>query len=624
MHNGIYLTKLAILGSGKPPAEVTFSKGLNAITGASNTGKSYIFNCMDFVFGAQDPPKPITESEGYDKVRAEIRTYDGKVFTLSRQFNDTFAYLSETSFEDFKDNAAKKFSVKLSENETNLSGYLLKLLGLVGKKLKNTKYNETKTLSFRLLSKFCLVSEEKIIKSTSPISTDQFTEETLNKSLFKLLLTGKDDDDLEEIENPKTYKSKITGKIELTQSTIEEKQRIHAEIKRRVDSLNSDELNLKIDELVTIVNTIQKDVFVEEQKRQNVWNEISHLKGNLNQTEELINRFKLLDEHYTSDLHRLDFVNEGKQYLDQIEKVNCPICDSLIEQKVLEPYEDGDNSIVDSMKSEFQKIKNKQQELTGTITKLEEESRRIKTELKSKELEFNEINTHISGKLKPFHEANYQNLQNFLHMRDEKSQLNLVAQEITKLNSDLLYYREKYKEKKDAAVESVLPEKVYSDLSNEIKAILTSWGVEHNTVRYDPSANDIIIDGEERRNFGKGYRAIYLSAFMIGVMFYCLKNKLKHPYFLVLDSPLTSYKERDHTDESIDPKNQLPEDLPNKFYQSLSELKGIQDVQIIVIDNKAPPSEINNITTEHFSKNFTSSRYGFYPVAAPNEAAVPS
>lgn len=619
MHNGIYIKKIAAIGSDKATAQVDFNKGLNVVSGASNTGKSYLLECINYIFGAKDSPKAITESKGYDQIRAEIHTYDNQVFTVSRQFNDKYVYLAKTTFENFNTSEAQKFSSTHNEkNDVNLSKYLLNLLGLNGKKLKKNNYNVTRALSFRDLSRFCLVSEEKIIKSSSLIYTGQKMDETVNKSLFKLLLSGKDDDELELIENQDIVKSRINGKIELIQDTIKEKEKKLFEIKNKVDSLKNDEINMKIEGLVKLVNNTQKEILEEEQKRQVIWSELDSIRSALNQSNELKKRFELLNTHYASDLTRLEFINEGKQYINQLEKINCPLCNNLIEQKLLEPYEDSDQIVLDSIKSEFLKIKAKQTELIETINNIDKTRSDLLSKVTLRQTEFEEVNQHISNKLKPIHEANNENLQTFLKLRYEKGQIEMIEEDITKLKSDTRYYAEKLNEKQKTAPETIMPEQIYSNLSIEIKNILSTWGINCNTIYYDPTVNDIEIDGEKRPNFGKGFRAIYLSAFMIAVMFFCLKNDLKHPYFLVLDSPLTSFKERDSDQGGIDKKDEsVSEDIQNRFYQSLSNLQNINDVQIIVIDNKDPPEGLKSkIRYEHFSKNTSKGRYGFYPMSS--------
>ena len=207
-------------------------------------------------------------------------------------------------------------------------------------KLKKNNLNETKNLSFRDLARFCIVSEIKIIEKYSPIYSGQQIDVTANKSLFKLLLTGKDDDDLENIENPKIVKSKIKGKIELIEQDIEFKRKFLLETKKHTEALTNEEINIQIQKLLNIIEDVYKNVQAEETKRASIWSELDKLQAELSQNEEIINRFNLLNQHYSSDLNRLQFINEGKTGLDQLKEVNCPLCDSLIDKRILEPYVD--------------------------------------------------------------------------------------------------------------------------------------------------------------------------------------------------------------------------------------------------------------------------------------------
>lgn len=616
MSNGIYFTKIASIGTNKRAAEINFKKGLNVVAGASETGKSYLMDCINYIFGARDPPKEIKESKGYEQIRAEIRTFEGQIITLSRQFGDSQIYAAECPFEEFDNNEPQKLSsTHSSHNDNNISVFLLSLLKLNGKKLKKNNLNETRDLSFRDLARFCLVSETKIIEKESPIYSGQRTEETANKSLFKLLLTGEDDDDLERIENPDIVKSRIRGRIELIKEDIESKEMFLIDIKKRSEVLTTEEINVQIQKLINIVEDIHKDLIEEEQKRADIWSGLDKLKASLSQNEEIKKRFELLDQHYSSDLNRLEFINEGKQGLDQLKKVNCPLCDSLIDQKLLEPYEEDEGNFLNSINSEFYKIKKKQEELIKTIIDLDKKISEVKENIDKKNEEFGTIDKYISNKLKPIHKMHYDNLNKFLNLRDEKVQINLIDSQIDKLNKDLKYYDEKLNEKEKRATEKIMPERIYAELSNEVKNVLTSWGIECEKVYYDPTINDIEIDGEKRSNSGKGYRAIYLSAFMVAVMFFCLKKNLKHPYFLILDSPLTTYKEKDAKNSESSNEDKVSEDIQNKFYQSLANLQDINKVQIIVIENKDPPKNIEDkITLEHFSKNESIERYGFYPI----------
>ncbi len=101
---------------------------------------------------------------------------------------------------------------------------------------------------------------------------------------------------------------------------------------------------------------------------------------------------------------------------------------------------------------------------------------------------------------------------------------------------------------------------------------------------------------------------------MIGVLQYCVKYNLNHPHFLVLDSPLTTYKGKDAGQNQPDEK--IGEDIQDLFYQSLANLPNIAEVQVIIVENKDPPAEVaKKINYIHFTKNVNVPRYGFYPIA---------
>lgn len=51
MNFGFAIRRLSLLGLGKAPAEVTFTRGLNVVAGPSDTGKSFIAQCLDYALG---------------------------------------------------------------------------------------------------------------------------------------------------------------------------------------------------------------------------------------------------------------------------------------------------------------------------------------------------------------------------------------------------------------------------------------------------------------------------------------------------------------------------------------------------------------------------------------------
>ncbi|MEZ6033554.1 MAG: hypothetical protein R3C17_10710 [Planctomycetaceae bacterium] len=147
------------------------------------------------------------------------------------------------------------------------------------------------------------------------------------------------------------------------------------------------------------------------------------------------------------------------------------------------------------------------------------------------------------------------------------------------------------------------------ELCKEIQTLLVEWKFpDGNEVRFDPERNDIVIGKRNRGSLGKGYRAVAYSAFVIGLMRFCLRNSLPHPGFVVLDTPLNPYKGPDEGDDG-----KVNNETKIAFYKSLSNVNNIG--QVVVLENDNPPDEVQQSTTyHHFSRNREIGRYGFYPL----------
>src|SRR5712664_1676674 len=87
MVTGFQLRALRATGKGKISAEVLFGPGFNVISGASNTGKSYILQCIDFMLGGSKRPKRIKESTGYESLFLEFEDHNHQTHELERSLS---------------------------------------------------------------------------------------------------------------------------------------------------------------------------------------------------------------------------------------------------------------------------------------------------------------------------------------------------------------------------------------------------------------------------------------------------------------------------------------------------------------------------------------------------------
>ena len=64
--SSLQLRNLVFLGPKKSPAEISFNSGVNVVCGASDTGKSFIVEAIDYYLGGAKL-RDIPERVGYDK-----------------------------------------------------------------------------------------------------------------------------------------------------------------------------------------------------------------------------------------------------------------------------------------------------------------------------------------------------------------------------------------------------------------------------------------------------------------------------------------------------------------------------------------------------------------------------
>ena len=190
----IQLDGVGVTGTGKSDASLTFRPGLNAITGASDTGKSYVVELIDFLLGASRPINDISEAAGYTTAHLDLSLINDERYRLSRALKGGNFALEKWNADGGLDQGDPPVLAAKSTN--NVSAFLLSPCNLWGKRLLKNAEGQTSALSFRDLAHLVIVKEEDIYKTTSPILSENQPENTRRKSVFRLLLTGIDDSEI--------------------------------------------------------------------------------------------------------------------------------------------------------------------------------------------------------------------------------------------------------------------------------------------------------------------------------------------------------------------------------------------------------------------------------------------
>lgn len=606
--SGFTISSLTLIGDGVPNAMIQLQPGLNVIAGPSDTGKTFIVQCIDFMFGGSKAPKPIPESKHYHTARLCIRNgVQESEFELERA-------LKGGDFRLRIDGQAERvLSAKNKAGNTdNISQFLLSLTGLTDKKVRTNQQGKTRDVSFRDLARLVVVDEESVISETSPVHSGQYTDKTVEAAVFRLLLTGMDDSSLIAVEDPKVARGRQAGKAEVLGLLLDR-------TKVRVDELGltgnivqwREKLILE-DKLYAAAEAelaqVQQSAATLEQDRRHAWAQLRQIESKTAVLSELQNRFDLLGQQYESDLARLESTAEAGLRLGQMNEETCPVCGAAAQyhnhddQQTLATPE----AISQSCVAEIAKIKSLFDDLILTkinnaenISNLISDAERAKAELDAASRELQEsLKPRIETALLKFRESQTQ--------RDAYTR----AIELTGRISEMENLQNGYKQKKIEKVASLSASSLRSDeteeFSKEVEELLRLWHFPNlDRVTFSESDQDIVISGRARATHGKGVRAIAHAAFNLALMSFCVRHHRPHPGIVLIDSPLVVYREPD-VDEGG-----FASDVKDSFYRSIG--KQFKYAQVIIFENEDPPQDVDAMANVIRFTKTPLGRSGFIP-----------
>jgi len=628
---GFYISRLVLQGTSKPDASVSFEPGCNVISGASNTGKTYILHCIDFLLGSGSVPKFIPHADGYNSVFLEIKSHSGDVFTLMRDLqNSGNTCMVEGKIEEFwglqkENNFEILTSTKRnSKDKRSISDVLLNLCGFDGKELvRKNLNNEKRPLSYRDISHLTVISEETIIGEKSPVFKMGFVTETVESAIFQFMISGDDSSELLEVEDTETSKKEINSQIQIINE-------LSTELASKISLYLINQPNLvdvSFDEEISRVNNqyieIEKSLASKREEKQSIWGSMEEHKNDLLSVNELITRFLLLEKQYKSDLNRLEFLSDGQYLFSQLQDVDCecPLCGSNVTSK-----EEISESSRFAVLAESRKITHNLKELNATIALNQSEKARIEGLFNEENKRYQKCDEEITKGLQPFKGSLQKELQEIVEKQKKLLSLNTLRGQITTLSNkkeELLSKLGQVKKVRGSSGE--ISKKYLNEFIETLKGLLINWTylTEDAVVNFDKTKGvfDIEIDAVPRRSNGKGVRALLYSSFILGLMNHCYKNKLPHPLFVVLDTPVNSFREKDFNKE--DPKDSVVDrkkrkEFANAFFLSLSVMP--KEMQVIILENVEPPEEVKKkINYIHFSGTEGIDRKAFIPIEVKRE-----
>lgn len=583
-----------------------FASGVNVVCGASDTGKSFLAESIDYMLGGSEL-REIPERTNYAEVELDLSISDGASCRLRRATSGGSFTLIDL---DEPGSAGAALRQAHAHGKTdNLSGFLLEKIGLLGKRiLKSGAKATTRSLSFRDLARLVIVQEGEIQQRGSPFWSGQYTTKTSELATVKLLLTGIDDSAVVAFRDAGPDNTRQIALIdELLADLTSEIEDSGADREELVDQLGR--LEISIADRRESLNLAQRQLDELLARRREVFEERNGMQNRLSEIGDLLARFNLLHEHYTVDIDRLNAIRESGSLFVHVDAKPCPVCGARPEDQHLESACDGDvNAVVLAANSEIQKIARLLAELKGTVSDLSAEREELSKLITEQDDRYKDLDKAIQETVVPDVKGYQASFSELIDARVGVQKLVDLFSRREKLETRRLSLQDDGEsvDGKEPVVTGI-PDSVAHALSAKVSSILLAWNFPGEClVHFDKQSTDFIIDGKHRASRGKGLRAITHAAVNIALLEFCQEKGLSHPGFVVLDSPLLAYFEPEGP-EDLALKGT---DLKERFYEYLITHHGA-DSQVLIIENQHPTAGLESrLVVSVFTGNPGDGRFG--------------
>jgi hypothetical protein len=598
------IKRISIKGSMVPAVYINFGQKLTIITGGSDSGKTYFYNLIRYLFGVDDFENAgIDEAKGYDRAHVEFSLGETP-YSIVRELHNNSEYMLYSGWGDtLEPTSLIQKIIKSSDSKNSFNSIFYEKLKFKKAKVRINNSGGVNNFNLSNVFDFFCIDEIRILTGKSLLLSEQHTDQTKSKSKFKFLLTQRDDASIG-LEKPNKkakvfLKKQVKELIEEISRDLSYPNMTLIEINEQLMSIEN-QLELVAHEVDTLLESYSEKIILIN----DIKSEISRSQKRESYLSMLIDRFSMLKECYVSDLQRIDTVSQAAFFLENFAEELCDNCGHAINILSNISYEEYHASCI----AEHNKIGLQLNGLTNSIRSNEKELEYIRESI-------SESLTILSAEMEE-----YEKLHN-IDLKNSREKM----EELYDLKEVLLADYSKHKiinslESKSVDIDGdVYDVSAFDDLSvDEIKELTEEFKCllnaikfnlsSENVVLFDDTSYDFVINGKSRSQYGKGSRAVIYACFVISLAEYLAKRNMPQIGFVLLDSPLVTHfdKKRD-----IKKTETNPISLTDAFYQYL--ISASLNVQIILIENKGPTFTVNNNDDVHLIDfNFDGST-GIFP-----------
>lgn len=568
-----YIKRISIKSGKGTVSSVELKPGLNIVHGKSNTGKSLVLNCIDYMFGAE---KHRFDAALKVKEISMVLDVDGKIITMRREIDSKEIEVS--SGVDYIDSG----TYKVGRAKKWINNVWLRLLGIE----KPTKIFMTGTgrkqgLTLRTFFHLILCDETRIQGEGSILSQGKGVVRNVSVSVYTSLLylaTGNNylpDDATGDPKIKKARKEAVKAFVDRSMLALEERKASELE---NFSALSPYELQTRIERIIEEIGAVEGALDNATTRSNQLGEQLIEIDKQIAECRMLINRNQSLGTQYESDIKRLTFIAEGDIEHDSVPTLTvCPFCNGQLTKK-------QESSCIEAAIEEVDKIERQIKDLRSVQISLNQEIEAFMTERSGLLAKRKEIEATIRGELHPQIAELRRNLSDYTLALNQYKAKEMIEAFSDVLVSGLETIEEESGEEIHFNAKAKFSEVFLTALNAELKSLLETCNYKNFTgVYFDIEEDeDLVVNGHVKRSQGQGYRAFLNSMFIIA-LYNCLDSFNKHPIpLLVLDSPILSLKEREAKDKSGFATSGMKDGL----FKYLVENQSVR--QTIVIENDIP------------------------------------
>lgn len=602
--NRFYIEKLIVSGGGHKATVIDFKPGLNFILGPSNTGKSLVMDCLDYVFGftpkKNRPSKIVDNNYGYERISLHLTTDKGTVI-LERKIGDTKIAVSGT------DPTVDHGTYSIGHTaKKNINAVYLHLLGIdephsVRSAEKGAK---TQDLTWRSMLHLFFLKQGDVARESSALLAPGSMGHTASAAVLLYLLTGQDANNLAADEDPKISEAKKKALIGYIQEKVEELSAKREKLEEVLSSSNIVDPRTSVERVRQEIAELQAQVDAATKESQQIMSQIYEWNGKLSESKTVGHNFSILHQQYQSDIRRIGFIVDGAANISPVrKKVKCPICGEETERV-------QDTTFIDASAAELEKIKRHLSELSDAQRSVEHQQETIIATIRALEQSKAAIDTLINEQLQPKLAVFEEELEQQLKLIRISSELEIVRQNEVQYRSEL--FSKETEETPESSKHNIFEDYDYDIIhgfENKLREILQASKIGGAaTARLNMENFDIEIGGFKKSvSMGGGFCGILNTITTLAMSEYLIDLGRNAPGFYAVDSSLTQLSEAEHKEQG--------DTIKQNFIEYL--ISHARKRQVIIVEQtKRMPfipddSDENSVHVIRFSRNKEKGRYGF-------------